>query len=340
MAPGTLIFTGKKKVEFPNVTLIQYNMEGELRERHVKDAAPAADEGLNVTWYDVRGLHKIELIEELGKRYNIHPLVLEDVVDTQQRPKFEEYDGAIFLTIQALNFDVESLKVKTEQVAFYTGKGYVLTFQEDEADLFPGVRDRIHSSRGRIRKRGADYLSYALLDNIVDHYYVVLDQMEEVLEQLEADILANPGRESKEKIHNLKLQFIILRKSVAPLREAIGRFSRCENPIIAEETHIFLRDLYDHTIQVIDTIDTYRDMMSGLYDLYLSEISFRMNSVIQVLTIMSTIFIPLTFLAGIYGMNFDNMPELHWKYGYFILLGVMLAIGLGLIRLFKQKNWL
>ena len=211
---------------------------------------------------------------------------------------------------------------------------------EDEADLFPGVRDRIHSSRGRIRKRGADYLSYALLDNIVDHYYVVLDQMEEVLEQLEADILANPGRESKEKIHNLKLQFIILRKSVAPLREAIGRFSRCENPIIAEETHIFLRDLYDHTIQVIDTIDTYRDMMSGLYDLYLSEISFRMNSVIQVLTIMSTIFIPLTFLAGIYGMNFDNMPELHWKYGYFILLGVMLAIGLGLIRLFKQKNWL
>ncbi len=340
LPPGTLVFTGRKRLEFPNVTLIQYDREGSLQERHAQDAAPLADEGMHVTWYDVRGLHNEELIEELGARYQIHPLVLEDVLDTQQRPKFEEYEGAIFIIIHALTFDAENLKIKTEQVALYAGEGFVLTFQEDEADLFPGVRGRIESSLGRIRKRGADYLAYSLLDNIVDHYYVVLDQMEEVLNQLEEDILANPSRHSKAGIHSLKLQSILLRKSISPLREAIGRLTRSESPVIREDTRIFLRDLYDHTIQVMDTIETFRDVVSGLYDLYLSEISFRMNSVIKVLTIISTIFIPLTFLAGIYGMNFDNMPELHWRYGYFILWGVMVAVGLGLVYLFRVKKWL
>ena len=183
-------------------------------------------------------------------------------------------------------------------------------------------------------------MAYALADNLVDHYYLLLDQIENVLDELEEEVLSRPGRTSKEKIHNLKIQSIMLRKMVSPLREAVGRFSKTDSPFIEESTRIFLRDLYDHTIQVLDTIDTYRDVMSGLYDLYLSEISFRMNNVIQLLTIMSTIFIPLTFLAGIYGMNFDNMPELHWEYSYFVLWGIMVLIALGLILLFKRKRWL
>ena len=340
LPPGTLVFTGRKKVEETHVTLVQFNAEEQIFEQHAKDLLPTPEEGAKVSWYDIRGLHNVELIQAVGDRFNIHPLVLEDVLNTQQRPKFEEHEGGLFLTVQSLSFDRENLEIKTEQVAIYAGAGFVISFQEDEDDLFPAIRERIHSGRGKIKKRGADYLAYALTDNVVDHYYVLLDQMEEVLDSLEEEVLSRPGRASKEKIHELKIQSIMLRKVVSPLREAIGQFSRSDNPLVEESTRIFLRDLYDHTIQVMDTIDTYRDVMNGLYDLYLSEISFRMNNVIQLLTIISTIFIPLTFLAGIYGMNFDNMPELHWEYGYFVLWGIMVVIALGLVYLFKRKSWL
>lgn len=340
LPPGTLIFTGDKKVEESHVTLVQFNVEGQIFEQHLKETLPTPEEGSLVSWYDIRGLHNVELIQAIGERFNIHPLVLEDVLDTQQRPKFEEHDGGFFLTVQALSFDKESMEVKTEQVAIYTGDGYLISFQENEDDLFSAIRERIQSGRGKIKKRGADYLAYALADNIVDHYYVLLDQIEEVLDELEGEILSNPNSKGKQRIHNLKLQSILLRKTVSPLREAIGRFSRSDSPLIAETTGIFIRDLYDHTIQVLDTIETYRDVMSGLYDLYLSEISFKMNNIMRLLTIISTIFIPLTFLAGIYGMNFEYMPELQWRYGYFVIWGIMILIALGLIYLFRRKNWL
>ncbi len=340
LPPGSLVFTGRKKVEETHVTLVQFNAEGQIFEQHAKEKLPTPEEGSLVSWYDIRGLHNVELMQALGERFNIHPLVLEDVLNTQQRPKFEEHESGIFLTVQSLTFDREKLEVQMEQVSIYAGKGFVISFQEDEDDLFPAIRERIHSGRGKIKKRGADYLSYALADNVVDHYYLLLDQMEGVLDELEEEILSRPGRNSKEKIHGLKIESIMLRKMVSPLREAIGRFSKTDSPFVEETTRIFLRDLYDHTIQVMDTIDTYRDVMNGLYDLYLSEISFRMNNVIQLLTIISTIFIPLTFLAGIYGMNFDYMPELHWKYGYFVLWGIMVLIAGGLIIIFKRKKWL
>lgn len=340
LPPGTLVFTGRKKVEETHVTLVQFSPEGQIFEQHAREKLPVPEEGALVSWYDVRGLHNVGLIQAIGDQFNIHPLVLEDVLNTQQRPKFEEHEGGIFLTVQALSFDRKNLKLRTEQVAIFAGINFVISFQEDENDLFPAIRDRIHSGHGKIKKRGPDYLAYALVDNIVDHYYLLLDQLEEVLAELEEEIISLPGQNSKQKIHGLKLQSIQLRKIASPLREAIGRFSRSDSPLIAETTGIFLRDLYDHTVQVIDTIDTYRDVISGLYDLYLSEISFKMNTVIQVLTIISTIFIPLTFLAGIYGMNFDNMPELHWKYGYFMLWGIMALITGGLIFLFRRKNWL
>jgi magnesium transporter len=340
LPPGALVFTGKQKVESPNLSLMQYGPESEVLEQEAQDQIPAAAAGLPVSWYDMRGLHKVEFIQELGERFGAHALVLEDVLNTQQRPKFEEHERAFFITIQALSFDAASLSVQTEQVAIYAGEGFLLSFQEDETDLFASVRARLRNGRGRIRSRGTDYLAYALLDNIVDHYYLVLDQMEEALAKLEEDILGASRQESKRKIHELKMQFILLRKTIAPLREAISRFSRSESALIARGTGIFLRDLHDHVIQITDTIDTLRDVINGLYDLYLSEINLRMNNVIQVLTIISTIFIPLTFLAGVYGMNFDNMPELHWKYGYFIIWGVMLCIALSLLLVFKHKKWL
>ncbi len=340
LPPGTLVFTGRKKVEETHVTLIQFNAEGHIHEQYLKEALPSPEEGALVSWYDVRGLHNVDLIQQLGERFHIHPLVLEDVLDTQQRPKFEEYDNGIFLTVQHLTFDREAYEIKTEQVAIYAGENFVISFQEDEDDLFPPIRERIQSGRGKIKKRGADYLAYALVDNVVDNYYVLMDQIEEVLDRLEEDILSSPSRRSKERIHDLKLQSIMLRKMVSPLREAIGRFSRSDSPFIAETTEVFLRDLYDHTVQVMDSIETYRDVMSGLYDLYLSEISFKTNNVIQLLTIISTIFIPLTFLAGVYGMNFEYMPELKWRYGYFIIWGIMILVAGTLIYLFRRKNWL
>jgi magnesium transporter len=340
LAPGSLIFTGQKKLEEAQVMLVEYSMNGEAREQKAAGRIPVSEEPAMVKWYDVRGLHDVALVEQLGKQFGVHPLALEDILDTQQRPKFEDYENGLFLILKALAYDEEQQRIQTEQVAIFAGDGFVLSFQENETDLFPGVRERIHSGRAKIRKRKADYLAYALADNIVDQYYLLLDRIDLVLDDLEEEILSKANRDSKGKIHNLRLQTITLRKAIAPLRDAIGAFSRVDSPLMSEGTDVFVRDLYDHVVQVMESIDTIRDMMNGLYDLYLSEISFKMNSIMQVLTIISTIFIPLTFLAGIYGMNFEHMPELHWEYGYFYLWGLMLIISGGLIYYFRRRNWL
>jgi magnesium transporter len=340
LAPGSLIFTGQKKLEEVQVTLIEYSTDGAVREQKAEGRIPKPDTTPMVRWYDVRGLHDVALVEELGKQFNVHPLALEDILDTQQRPKFEDYENGLFLILKALSYDKEQQAVLTEQVAIFAGDGFVLSFQENGTDLFPGVRERIHSGRAKIKKRKADYLAYALADNIVDNYYLLLDRMDLVLGDLEEEILSQANRNSKGKIHNLRLQTITLRKILAPLRDAVGQFSRSDSALLAEGTEVFIRDLYDHTLQVMESIDTIRDMMNGLYDLYLSEISFKMNSIMQVLTIISTIFIPLTFLAGIYGMNFEHMPELSWQYGYYYLWGVMLLTSAGLIYYFRHRNWL
>ncbi|WP_350179201.1 magnesium/cobalt transporter CorA [Phaeodactylibacter sp.] len=340
LAPGSLVFTGQKKMEEVQVSLIEYSTQGEVREQKAKGKIPPSSEEAVVRWYDVRGLHDVALIEELGNKFNVHPLALEDILDTHQRPKFEDYENGLFLILQALSYNEAEQRVMTEQVAIFFGEGFVLSFQENDTNLFLGVQERIQSGRAKIRKRKADYLAYALADNIVDHYYLLLDRMDFVLDDLEEEILSKANRDSKGKIHNLRLQIITLRKTVAPLRDAIGQFSRSDSHLLLEGTDVFIRDLHDHTIQVMENIDTVREMMNGLYDLYLSEISFKMNSIMQVLTIISTIFIPLTFLAGIYGMNFKHMPELNWQYGYYYLWGLMLIISGGLIYYFRQRNWL
>ena len=339
LPPGTLVFTGERLVDNANITLLQYN-EQDLVVHHLQNEKPPSAEGFNVTWYDVRGVHDLALIEKIGKKFAIHPLALEDIVDTQQRPKFEEYKEGLFITLRDLKFDVEKLELKTEQVSIYVGQNFLLSFQEDDDDLFVAVRKRIEVKSGRIRQRQSDYLAYALVDSIVDSYFLVLDKVEESIENIEEYILLDSDISIKSQIHKLKLQTLMLRKSVAPLREAVNQFSRCENALLKEDTLVFARDLHDHLIQVMDMIETYRDMVSGLNDLYLSELSFKMNNVMKVLTVITTIFVPLSFLAGLYGMNFDNMPELHWRNGYFILLGIMLSIVVGLLLLFHRKKWL
>lgn len=338
-SPGSLIFTGKKKLAEPNVTLVQYNEEN-YHERHEKNHLPSLKSGDFLNWYDIRGLHQVDLIEQIGKQYNIHQLALEDILDTQQRPKFEEYENGIFITAQALTYDPVKIELITEQIAIFAGPKVVVSFQEDENELFIPVRDRISSSKGRIRRRGADYLTYALLDLIVDNYFFILDQVEESIEELEVNIMEKQDSSYKNNIHQLKIVILKLKKIISPLREAVSQFSRCDEVHLDEETGVFVRDLYDHIIQLIDMVDTYRDIITGLQELYLAEISLRMNNVMQVLTIISTIFIPLTFLVGVYGMNFKYMPELYWRWGYFALWGLMLVIVVFMIHYFRRKKWI
>lgn len=342
LPPGSVIFTGNQRVEKVQIHYLQYNssqFEEESLSNHSEIVFRQSDEE-TIDWYDIRGIHDTQLIEKVGEIFKIHPLVLEDVVDTQQRPKFEEFEKGVFLIFKALSYDHSENKIVSEQIALFFKKGLVITFQEDHTDIFEAVRQRIHSGKGKVRQRGADYLTYALADNIVDNYYLVLDQITETIEKLEDKLLDNPGGKVKEEIHYLKKEVIRVRKSISPLREAINRFSKSDSSFIQESSQFFIRDLYDHTIQIMDSIDSYRDILNGLQDLYVSEISFKMNQVMQVLTIITTIFVPLSFLAGLYGMNFDNMPELHFSYGYYILLSVMFSVGIGFLFWFKRKGWL
>jgi magnesium transporter len=288
----------------------------------------------------VDGIHEVEIIEKIGKNYGIHPLLLEDILNTEQRPKLDDFDDYMFLVLKMLSFDEERGEITTEQVSLILGQNYVISFQEREGDVFNPVRDRIRNAKGRIRRMGADYLAYALLDSIVDSYFLILERIGDRIEGLEEDLISNPDEKTLQTIHHLKREMIFLRRSIWPLREVISGISRKESNLIKESTEIFLRDVYDHTIQVIDTIESFRDTVSGMLDIYLSSLSNRMNEVMKVLTIFASIFIPLTFVAGIYGMNFSNMPELGWKWGYFCALAIMAGIGISMLFYFKRKHWL
>lgn len=339
MPPGSLVFTGKQKVEQVDLTLMQYNRD---KADEIKfDTSHAFQlEPNEIAWYDIRGVHDVATIERIGSAFKIHPLILEDVLNTSQRPKFEEYENGVFLIIKSLSFEQKSRSILTEQVAIFIGKGFLVSFQEDKTDLFEAVRERLNSGRGRIRSFASDYLAYALVDNVVDNYFTVLDLVEEEIDKMEEAILLKPDSQIKADIHHLKRELLVLRKSISPLREAISRFSKSEHHLIDNSSAVFIRDLYDHTIQIMDIVETYRDTLSGLQDLYLSELSFKMNNVMQVLTIISTIFIPLSFLAGVYGMNFDNIPELHWQYSYFVFWAFLVVIAGGSLYFFRKKGWL
>lgn len=342
LPPGSVIFTGEKKVEDIKMHHLVYNDDHLTDDTHETESIGnqlSVDKG-KVNWFDIRGLHDTTLIEKVGHAFGIHNLVLEDIADTNQRPKFDEYDNGVFVVIKALHYHKDKTKMHTEQVAIFFRDNLIVTFQEDEADLLKAVRERVKNKSGRIRQRGADYLCYAIMDALVDQYFLVLDQMENDIESIESGMIEGVDTGVRAGIHRLKKEVVVMRKSIAPLREVMGKFSKSDTPFIADSTTLFIRDLYDHTIQVMDMVDTYRDMLNGLQDLYISEISLKMNQVMQVLTIITTVFVPLSFLAGLYGMNFKYIPELEYRYGYFVLLGLMFLIFIGALMYFRNKKWL
>jgi magnesium transporter len=288
----------------------------------------------------VDGLHQVEILEKLGECYGLHPLVLEDILNTDQRPKTEDYGEYIYIVLKMLDYNDKSNEIEPEQMSLILGPNFVFSFQEREGDTFNPIRERIRNNKGRIRKMGADYLAYTLLDSIVDNYFIILEKLGEKIEFLEEKLVTRPTPETLQVIHYLKREMISFRKAVWPLREVVSGLERGEASLIKEATRIYLRDVYDHTIQTIDTIETYRDMVSGMLDIYLSSVSNRLNSVMKVLTIIATIFMPLTFLAGVYGMNFKYMPELEWRWGYPVTWLIMAGIGISMLIYFRKKRWL
>ena len=341
LSPGTLVHIGEKKTEEVNISMIDYD-ESQIQE---KDAATVGEclpfkEKPTVTWINVSGIHDVTVIEEFGKAFNIHPLLLEDIVHSDQRPKLEDYDDYLFLVLRMLRYDEAKEELQSEQVSLILGPNFVITFQEREGDVFDAVRARIRNGKGKIRKMGCDYLTYALIDSVVDHYFLVFEKYGEKIEVLQDEVLSQPTPETLQVIQRTKRDMIFLRKSVWPLREAINALQRGESSLITDNVNIYLRDVHDHTIQVIDTIETFRDIISGTLDVYLSSVSNKMNAVMKVLTIIATIFMPMTFIAGIYGMNFKYMPELEWHWAYPVIWAVIIVLGVLMLMGFKRKKWL
>jgi len=345
--PGTLVHVGERKTETVRITVIDYDAENfqEKQVSSIEECFPFKATP-SVTWINIDGLHEVELIEKLGAQFEVHPLVLEDILNTGQRPKFEDFEKYMFAVLKMLRCSGEQQTVEAEQVSLVLGANHVISFQERVGDVFEPIRDRIRNSKGRIRKMGSDYLMYALLDAVIDGYFAILERLGEKIESMEEELVSMPSQKTLEQIHRLKREMIFLRKSVWPLREVISGLQRSESSLINESTGIYLRDVYDHTIQIIDTIESFRDTVSGMLDIYLSSISNRMNAVMKVLTIIATIFIPLTFIAGIYGMNFNperspfNMPELNWYWGYPLVLFVMGIVAIVMLIYFRRKRWL
>ena len=341
LPPGTLVYTGQQRVESVRIDVIDYD-QADLREIQVEsvdECLPFKDTP-TVTWMNVTGLHDISLIEKLGQQYDIHPLVMEDVVHTGQRPKYDDFGSYLFFVLNTLHSGEEAGQIRTEQISLILGPNFVISFQEIPEDPFENVRERLRKSKGRIRGMGSDYLAYALMDAIVDHYFAILETLGEQIEEMGAKAVDDPSPDTLHAVQGLKRTLNHLRRSIWPLREVVSALERGESNLIADSTGIYLRDVYDHTIQVVETVETFRDMASGMFDTYLSSVSNRMNEVMKVLTIIATIFIPITFVAGVYGMNFQNMPELARPWGYPAALGVMLIIAVGMLVYFRRKRWL
>jgi magnesium transporter len=335
------VFVGEKRSERVKLSVINYD-GANFQEKEVNNVEEAMlyRKKSSVTWLNIDGVHQPEIIEQVGKSFGVHPLVLEDIANTGQRPKVEDFEDYIFVVLRMLSFDEEENQTKTEQISIVLGPDFVVSFQEREGDVFDIIRERLRSNKGRIRKMGADYLAYSLVDAIVDNYFVVLEKLGEAIEEIEDKLVTEPKSETLQAIHDLKREIVFLRKSVWPLREVISRLERSESPLISKTTFVYLRDVYDHTIQVMDSVDTFRDTLSGMLDIYLSSVSNRMNEIMKVLTVIATIFIPLTFLAGIYGMNFKVMPELDQPWGYPAVLTLMLTIAVVILIYFRNKKWL
>jgi magnesium transporter len=341
LPPGTLMYVGEETAGKPRITVMDYDAAGCLEKEvgSVEECFPFKETS-TVTWINVDGVHDATVIEKLGAHFGIHPLVLEDIMNTTQRPKTEDLGTALYVVLRMIEYSDPCIETTADQLSLILGPNYVLTFQETPGDCLDPVRDRIRSGKGRIRKQGPDYLAYAVIDSVVDNYFFVLEKLGERIDTLEEQLIAEPRRELLGEIHGLKREMIELRKSVWPLREVVSGLERSESPLIKESTGVFLRDLYDHAIQVIDTVESFREMLSSMVETYLSSLSNRMNEIMKVLTIISTIFIPITFLVGLYGMNFVHFPEIRWRWGYAFVWVLIVGSVAGMFAFFRRKKWL
>ena len=341
LAPGTLVHVGEKKAEKIVIRAWVYNNEKLIEKelQNVEECQAFKDlPGMNV-WINVDGLDQVRVIEKLGSYYGIHPLTLEDVLNTGQRPKMEDYESYIYTVLKMMLLDEIKEEIIIDQVSIILGPNYILSFQEREGDVFNPIRERLKNPASRLRKNGVDLLAYSLIDAVVDNYFLILEHFGDEIEELEEELIIYPLPETLKAIQRYKRDMITLRRSIWPLRELINSLQRTESGLIKESTQLYLRDVYDHTIQVIDSIEAFRDILSSMVDVYLSSLSNRMNDIMKVLTIIATIFIPLTFIAGVYGMNFEFMPELEWRWGYPAVMLGMALIGISMFLYFKKRRW-
>jgi magnesium transporter len=341
LAPGTLVHIGEKKVEKVVIKIVAYNSEKFIEKElsDIEECLPFKDmPGINL-WINIEGLDQIEVTEKIGSYFNIHPLTLEDILNTGQRPKMEDYESYVYTVLKMMLLDKEKDELILDQVSIIFGFNYIISFQEREVDVFDPLRERLKNPVSRLRKYGVDYLAYGIIDAVIDNYFLILEHFGEEIEELEDELVVQPSPETLKTIQKYRRNMIILRKSVWPLRELISGMQKIESEIIKDNTRIYLRDIYDHTIQVIDSVEDFRDILSSMIDVYLSSLSNRMNDIMKVLTVIATIFIPLTFIAGVYGMNFENMPELKWRWGYHFALLLMATVGIIMFTYFKKKKW-
>ncbi len=341
LPPGALVHIGSQKTDKVKISVIDYSADNysESTVDKVEDCYSFKDTN-SVSWINIDGLHDINSIDAIGQHFNLHRLLLEDVLNTNHRPKIEEFDNCLFVSLKMLGVSEDGNSIVYEQMSLILGKNWLITFQEEEGDIFDSLRQRLKEKKGNIRDKGTDYLFYRIIDTIVDNYFIVTEHISEVIEGLEEKTVNNPDDKLMQEIQQLKKQLINLRKAVSPLREIVANLEKDSTKLIQKGTVRYLRDVYEHIIHLNDSIDTQRDMLGSIMDLYQTGVSNRMNKVMQVLTIIATIFIPMTFIAGVYGMNFDFIPELHWKYGYFGVWGIMLAILIVMLIFFRRKRWL
>ena len=341
MSPGAMVHVGHEPEARTRLSVIRYDEHSVHEEELPTDAGcPAIQAGAGVTWIMVSGLGDVEVLRGLGDCFDLHPLVLEDILNTGQRPKLEQYPDYIYLVAEVIRWDEDSDELQPEQISIIIGANYVITVQESDADAFAPIKVRVRAAGGRIRSSGADYLAYALLDAIVDGYFLAIEHLGDQIDPLERTVTDDPTPEHLHAIYRIKRELVVLRRFAWPLREAVVAMYREETPLVSDGVRLYLRDVHDHTVQVIETTEALRDVVSGLLDLYMSTVSNRMNSVMQVLTIVATLFIPLTFIAGVYGMNFKYMPELGWPWAYPAVLCAMGVLTIGMLLYFRRKRWL
>ncbi len=340
LPPGSLVHIGDKKRDTTVITQIEYG-EDTFRQNNIstKNLAEIKQSEGKALWLNIEGLHETEVLAQIGEKFGLHPLVMEDILNTDQRPKIEFSQDYMYICVKMLSYDKKLGEFDIEQISLVLGKNFVISFCEKDTDIFAPVIKRLGLSAGRIRKLGTDYLMYCLLDIIVDNYFTVLEDFSEEIEVAEDELIVRTTSKTLKTIHKLKRQVLFLHKAVWPLRDVLSSLERGESELINESTSIFIRDLYDHVVQAMDTTETIRDILSSMLDIYLSSTSNRMNEIMKVLTIISTVFMPLSFIVGIYGMNIRNMPELGWPYMYPVLWGIMIAIAASMLYYFKKKKW-